>query len=167
MCRARAGSRHPVRWFRSGANLWSRACSSGQGGQPLDERGVLSDQGSGPWSCKYSVLDWLATGSTRPAVASMSLGGPGTQQAMADAVDAGVNSGVVVVVAGGKSNSDACWFSPAVVPSAVTVGSTTCTDARSSFSGYDAYTYFGHPAATLCQHLIHRSPAAAASVEHP
>merc|ERR1740121_2674461 len=33
--------------------------------------------------------------------------GSGTQQAMADAVNAAVNAGVVVVVAGGNSNSDA------------------------------------------------------------
>merc|ERR1719412_2064830 len=66
---------------------------------------VLSDQGSGSWSWSYYALDWLATDSTRPAVASMSLGGQGTQQAMKDAVDASVNAGVTVVVAGGNSNS--------------------------------------------------------------
>jgi len=104
---------------------------------------VLSDQGSGQWSWSYDALDWLAAGngrSTRPAVASMSLGGPGTQQAMRSAVDAAVNSGVVVVVAGGNDNSDACGFSPAFVPSAITVGSTTSSDSRSSFSNYGSCT---------------------------
>jgi len=101
---------------------------------------VLSDQGSGSWSWSYYALDWLAVNPTRPAVASMSLGGSGTQQAMADAVDAAVNSGVTVVVAGGNSNSDACNFSPAFVPSAITVGSTTSLDARSSFSNYGRCT---------------------------
>merc|ERR1719471_2081670 len=104
---------------------------------------VLSDQGSGSWSWSYEALDWLAAGTAktvRPAVASMSLGGSGTQQAMREAVDAAVNSGVVVVVAGGNSNSDACNFSPAFVPSAVTVGSTTSTDSRSSFSNYGSCT---------------------------
>merc|ERR550539_2033065 len=57
---------------------------------------VLSDQGSGSWSWSYYALDWLATNPTRPAVASMSLGGSGTQQAMKDAVDAAVDSGVTV-----------------------------------------------------------------------
>merc|ERR1719166_390977 len=66
----------------------------------------------------------------------MSLGGPGTQQAMRNAVDAAVNAGVVVSVAAGNDNSDACGFSPAFVPSAITVGSTTASDARSSFSNY-------------------------------
>merc|ERR550532_1905336 len=55
---------------------------------------------------------------------------------MRDAVDAAVNSGVVVSVAAGNSNADACNFSPAYVPSAVTVGSTDSADKRSSFSCY-------------------------------
>merc|ERR1712113_1259971 len=97
---------------------------------------VLSDQGSGAWSWSYQALDWLATSSVRPAVASMSLGGNGVVAGMRDAVDAAVSAGVVVSVAAGNSNADACGFSPAYVPSAITVGSTTSTDARSSFSCY-------------------------------
>jgi len=97
---------------------------------------VLSDSGSGQWSWSYSALDWLATSSVRPAVASMSLGGSGTQQAMKDAVDAAVAAGVVVSVAAGNDNTDACNFSPAFVPNAITVGSTDSTDARSYFSNY-------------------------------
>merc|ERR1712113_663206 len=89
---------------------------------------VLSDQGSGAWDWSYQALDWLATSSVRPAVASMSLGGNGVVAGMRDAVDA--------AVAAGNSNADACGFSPAYVPSAITVGSTTSTDARSSFSCY-------------------------------
>merc|ERR1719305_1302319 len=113
---------------------------------------VLSDQGSGQWSWSYEALDWLASGNgarVRPAVASMSLGGPGTQQAMRSAVDAAVNSGVVVVVAGGNDNSDACGFSPAFVPSAITVGSTTSTDSRSSFSNYGRCTDIWAPGSNV------------------
>jgi len=110
---------------------------------------VLGDNGSGSWSWSYSALDWLASNQVRPAVASMSLGGSGTQQAMRDAVDAAVNSGVVVVVAGGNSNADACGFSPAFVPSAITVGSTTSTDARSSFSNYGACTNIWAPGSSI------------------
>merc|ERR1719330_1632862 len=101
---------------------------------------VLGDNGSGSWSWSYYALDWLAVNPTRPAVASMSLGGSGNQQAMADAVDAAVNAGVTVVVAAGNENTDACNFSPAFVPSAITVGSTTENDARSSFSNYGSCT---------------------------
>merc|ERR1719195_1888965 len=97
---------------------------------------VLSDQGSGQWSWSYYALDWLATNPARPAVASMSLGGTGNQQAMAEAVRSAVNAGVVVVVAAGNENTDACNFSPAFVPSAITVGSTDSMDVRSYFSNF-------------------------------
>merc|ERR1712238_637437 len=86
---------------------------------------VLSDQGSGSWSWSYGALSWMANSSIRPAIASMSLGGSGTQQAMKDAVDGATNAGVTVIVAEGNSNGDACRFSPAFVPNAITVGSTT------------------------------------------
>jgi len=64
------------------------------------------------------------------------LGSEGTNQATKDAVDAAVNAGIVVVVAAGNSNADACGYSPAYVPAAITVGSTDSTDARSYFSNY-------------------------------
>merc|ERR1719157_163380 len=124
---------------------------------------VLSDQGSGSWSWSYYALDWLATHETRPAVASMSLGGQGTQQAMKDSVDAAVNSGVVVVVAGGNSNSDACRFSPAFVPSAITVGSTTSRDARSSFSNYGPCTNIWAPGSDVVS-ASHRSDSGSKSL---
>jgi len=79
----------------------------------------------------------------------MSLGGAGTQQATKDAVDAAVNSGVTVVVSGGNYNSDACRFSPAFVPSAITVGSTTSTDARTSFSNYGSCTDIWAPGSSI------------------
>jgi len=110
---------------------------------------VLSDQGGGSWSWSIAALDWLATSSIRPVVASMSLGGSGTQQAMRDAVDAATGSGVTVVVAGGNSNSDACGFSPAFVPSAITVGSTTSTQSRSSFSNYGRCTDIWAPGSSI------------------
>jgi len=110
---------------------------------------VLSDQGSGSWSWSYGALDWLATSSIRPAIGSMSLGGSGTQQAMADAVNAAVNAGVTIVVAGGNSNSDACRFSPAFVPSAITVGSTDSLNRRSSFSNYGSCTNIWAPGSSI------------------
>merc|ERR550539_1425903 len=123
---------------------------------------VLSDGGSGSWSWSYYALDWLATNQVRPAVASMSLGGSGTQQAMADAVDAAVNAGVVVAVAGGNSNSDACRFSPAFVPSAITVGSTDSRDRRSSFSNYGACTNIWAPGSAVTS-AGHRSDTGTAT----
>jgi len=39
-------------------------------------------------------------------------------------------------VAAGNHNSDSCYYSPAFVPNAITVGSTTSMNERSGFSGY-------------------------------
>lgn len=110
---------------------------------------VLSDSGSGEFSWSYEALDYLATDGLRPAVASMSLGGQGVLSAMGDAVDIAVAAGVVVSVAGGNSNSDACGFSPAFVPSAITVGSTTSVDVRSSFSNYGSCTDIWAPGSDI------------------
>lgn len=123
---------------------------------------VLSDQGSGSWSWSYGALDWMAKSSLRPAIASMSLGGRGTQAAMRDAVDQATTAGVVVVVAGGNSNSDACGFSPAFVPSAVTVGSTDSRDRRSSFSNYGSCTEIWAPGSAI-KSAGHRSDTGSAT----
>merc|ERR1712088_672380 len=68
---------------------------------------------------------------------------------MRDAVNAAVNAGVIVVVAAGNDNSDACGFSPAYVPNAITVGSTTSTDSRSSFSNYGSCTDIWAPGSSI------------------
>ena len=97
---------------------------------------VLGNNGSGSWSWSYAALDWIPASSVRPAVASMSLGGNGVLAGMRDAVNAAFSAGVVVVVAAGNSNADACGSSPAYVPAAITVGSTDSADSRSYFSSY-------------------------------
>jgi serine protease len=65
----------------------------------------------------------------------MSLGG-GASSTTDSAVQRMVNAGVTVVVAAGNNNASACNYSPARATNAITVGSTTSTDARSSFSNY-------------------------------
>jgi len=110
---------------------------------------VLSDSGSGQWSWIYSALDWLARSSIRPAVASMSLGGPGNKQAMRNALDSATNAGLSVVVAAGNDNADACSFSPAFALSAITVGSTDSQDRRSDFSNYGMCTNIWAPGSSI------------------
>ena len=80
-------------------------------------------------------IDWVRANRVLPAVANMSLGG-GASSATDTAVNNLINSGVTVVVAAGNDNADACNYSPARVANAITVGSTTSTDARSSFSNF-------------------------------
>ena len=80
-------------------------------------------------------MDWVAQNHSKPAVANMSLGG-GASSSIDNAVSNLVNAGVVTVVAAGNDNSNACNYSPARAPSAITVGSTANGDSRSSFSNY-------------------------------
>ncbi len=96
---------------------------------------VLGCDGSGTNSGVIAGIDWVANNHVKPAVANMSLGG-GASSATDSAVANLVASGVTVAVAAGNDNSNACNYSPAREPSAITVGSTTSTDARSSFSNY-------------------------------
>ncbi len=80
-------------------------------------------------------IDWVRANHVKPAVANMSLGG-GASSATDTATNNLINAGVTVVVAAGNSNANACNYSPARVANAITVGSTTSTDARSSFSNF-------------------------------
>lgn len=96
---------------------------------------VLGCNGSGTNSGVIAGMDWVAANHVKPAVANMSLGG-GASTATDDAVTRMHNAGVTVVVAAGNDNSNACNYSPARAPVAITVGSTTNTDARSSFSNF-------------------------------
>jgi len=97
---------------------------------------VLGDYGVNPWDWTYGGIDWLILNKQMPAVASMSLGAPMFVAALKPAVDAVVNAGIAVIVAAGNDNKDACTHSPAYVPSAITVGSTTASDAKSRFSNF-------------------------------
>ena len=65
----------------------------------------------------------------------MSLGG-GASSALDTAVTNSIADGVTFGVAAGNENTNACNGSPARVPSALTVGATTSTDARASYSNY-------------------------------
>jgi subtilisin family serine protease len=96
---------------------------------------VLGCNGSGSNSGIIAGMDWVRANHSKPAVANMSLGG-GASSSVDSAVANLTNAGVVVVVAAGNDNTSACNYSPARAASAITVGSTTNTDARSSFSNY-------------------------------
>ena len=90
---------------------------------------------SGSTSTIIAGINWTAQNHIKPAVANMSLGG-GASTAMDDAVRGLINAGVVAVVAAGNENQNACNVSPARVAEAITVGATTSSDARSSFSNW-------------------------------
>ena len=96
---------------------------------------VLNCSGSGSNSGVIAGVDWVKNNHVKPAVANMSLGG-GASSALDTAVNDAIAAGVTFAVAAGNENQNACNVSPARAPNAITVGSTTNTDARSSFSNY-------------------------------
>jgi subtilisin family serine protease len=97
---------------------------------------VLDCNGSGSTSGVIAGVDWVTSHHTSgPAVANMSLGG-GASTTLDNAVSRSISDGVTYAVAAGNENTNACNGSPARVGSALTVGSTTSSDARSSFSNY-------------------------------
>lgn len=96
---------------------------------------VLGCTGSGTNSGVIAGVDWVAANASGPSVANMSLGGSNST-ALDNAVNSAINAGITFVVAAGNDNSDACSGSPNKVPAALTIASSTSTDARSSFSNY-------------------------------
>jgi len=96
---------------------------------------VLGCDGQGTLSGVLSGLDWIARNAApgAPSVVNMSLGGLAS-----DTLDAAVQSlisrGITVVVAAGNEASDACLYSPARVPAAITVAASSRVDQFASFS---------------------------------
>jgi subtilisin family serine protease len=96
---------------------------------------VLNNSGQGTTAQVVAGIDWVARNAVKPAVANMSLGGPG-DTAIDTAVRNAITSGVTFVVAAGNESTNASTRSPARVTEAVTVGATTSGDAKASYSNY-------------------------------
>jgi subtilisin family serine protease len=101
---------------------------------------VVNCNGGGNVSMAIAAVDWITANGLRPAVVNMSLG-YGNVQSLRDAVENSVAAGVNYAVAAGNGNfggipQDACSEAPAGAPNAITVGSTTSSDAESSFSNF-------------------------------
>jgi subtilisin family serine protease len=101
---------------------------------------VLGCNGSGTNAGVIAGVDWVANNHVKPAVANMSLGG-GASSTLDTAVKNAIAKGVAFAVAAGNGNifgiaANACNYSPARVPEAITVGATTKTDAKASYSNY-------------------------------
>jgi subtilisin family serine protease len=98
---------------------------------------VLNCSGSGTNSGVIAGVNWVAShhSAGAPAVANMSLGGS-VSSALDTAVNNAINDGVTFAIAAGNSNRNACNYSPARVANAITVGATTSSDARASYSNY-------------------------------
>lgn len=98
---------------------------------------ALDCNGSGTISGVIAAIDWvIGDHTTRPAVMNLSLG-TSKSASLESAVDRAFADGITVVVAAGNSNIDACTTSPSGNrSSALTVGASTETDTRASFSNF-------------------------------
>ncbi len=96
---------------------------------------VLDNNGSGTTAGVIAGIDWVTRNHSGPSVANLSLGG-GASSTLDTAVRNSIASGVTYAVAAGNSSANASSYSPARVTEAITVGATTRTDARASYSNY-------------------------------
>ena len=109
---------------------------------------VLDCNGSGSYAGVIAGVDWVTANRVLPAVANMSLGG-GASAAVDAAVTSSIAAGVSYAIAAGNNNADACSFSPARTPNAITVSATDANDARSSFSNYGTCVDIAAPGSSI------------------
>lgn len=96
---------------------------------------VLNCSGSGTYAAIIAGVDWVTNNHVKPAVANMSLGGTASSS-VDQAVSNSIAAGITYAVAAGNSGANACNYSPARTANAITVGATTNSDARASYSNY-------------------------------
>ena len=101
---------------------------------------VLDCAGNGTWAGVIAGIEWVTANHAKPAVANMSLGG-GASSAVDTAVKNSIAAGVTYAIAAGNGNiggkaQNACNYSPARVPEAITVSATDSTDKKASFANY-------------------------------
>ncbi|KAL9190002.1 hypothetical protein ACHAXT_009677 [Thalassiosira profunda] len=111
-------------------------------GATLHSVKTLNRQGSGTTAAILAGMEWVidqCEPSNKLCVASMSLGYGGRVGSVDTAAANMVSAGIVVSIAAGNSNANACNYSP-ITPGALTVGSVNnsggATNSRSSFSNY-------------------------------
>ena len=97
---------------------------------------VLSCSGNGQVSDMLQGVDWLTANRTNPAVANISVTAAGTSSVLESAITNSIASGIVYVIAAGNSAYDACSFTPARTPNAITVGASAQEDQRAPFSNF-------------------------------
>jgi subtilisin family serine protease len=112
---------------------------------------VLGCSGGGSYSGVISGIEWSvrrAQQTGKLSIINMSLGG-GASDAVTAAVESAHTAGVYVVVAAGNSNDNACNYSPAKAPSAITVAASDNSDNKASFSNWGTCVDIYAPGACL------------------
>lgn len=101
---------------------------------------VLGCDGSGTTSGVIAGIDWVTANAFKPAVANMSLGGSASTS-LDTAVKNSIAAGIGYTVSAGNGNfigraQDACNYSPARVPEAMTISATDSADRKASWANY-------------------------------
>ena len=97
---------------------------------------VLPCSGGGQISDIISGVDWVTSHRINPAVANISITAAGSSNSMETAITNSIASGVTYTIAAGNNANDACFYTPARTPSAITVGATAQADDRALFSNW-------------------------------
>jgi subtilisin len=93
---------------------------------------VLDNTGSGSWSAVASGIVWAVKNGMN--VINMSLGGSSISQAVADAVQAASDAGILVVSAAGNSGCCDTVLFPAKLPGSMAIAAVDANDQLASFS---------------------------------
>jgi subtilisin family serine protease len=96
---------------------------------------VMDCNGSGAVSGVVAGIDWIVANRILPAVINFSVIGSASS-ALDQSVQNAYNAGLVGAASAGNASANACNYSPARLPAAITVGATTSSDAQSWFSNY-------------------------------
>jgi len=120
---------------------------------------VLDCTGSGFSSSVIAGINWVIQSHPGGAgIINMSLGGSAN-----DAIDAAVAdataAGLTVIVAAGNNSSDACSYSPARAPSALTIGAIDQTDAQAGYSNFGSCIDLWAPGSNITSAWIGSSSA--------
>jgi len=144
--RARFGFKSEQGWSNTDGNGHGTHVASTVGGEQygvakavaLIGVKVLSDAGSGSTAGVIAGVEWAAEdhlNQDRPSVGNMSLGG-GFSAIMNAACNEASVAGLLMVVAAGNENNNACTRSPASAEFVVSTGATSNIDARAFFSNW-------------------------------
>jgi subtilisin family serine protease len=97
---------------------------------------VMQCDGSGQYSTLLSGVDWVTANHQSPAVANISVAGYGSSSIVENAITNSIASGVTYAIAAGNNTDNACNYTPARTPNAITVGATNSDDSLAYYSNY-------------------------------
>jgi len=97
---------------------------------------VLNCTGGGSSSNLIAAVDWITANRVTPAVANISITMNGISSTLDNAITKSIAAGVTYSVAAANKSDDACSYSPARTPNAITVGATDSLDQRAGYSNF-------------------------------